>query len=70
MDKVLKHSFNGTDYVLVLSTITEKPIHYVRQVRKQDDGSVVYAFLSSRQWKAESRVKSYFAKEIKAHMGW
>ena len=42
---------------------------WVRSVRVLDDGSEVVAFLSARQWKAEARAKTRFAKEIKDWLG-
>lgn len=66
----LKTSFNGVTYRVVLGTLFDKPIHRVQVCRVEEDGTEVWAFLAHRQHKAESRVKSYFAKEIKAHMGW
>jgi len=64
----LRTTIDGKDYKLHLTTIAGQPSYYVRGVRKQADGTEVDAFLSNRQWKAENRVKSRFAKEIKEHM--
>lgn len=61
-------TIDGKEYKLILATINGGKTYYVRNIRKMSDGSEVEAFLSSRQWKAENRVKSHFAKEINDYM--
>ena len=55
---------DGKKYRLDLTMIDGKKSVWVRSVRVQEDGTEVTAFLSNRQWKAESRAKTRFAKEI------
>lgn len=59
---------DGKKYVVVLGDMGGKPFVWVRSVRVQEDGTEVEAFLSNRQWKAENRAKTRFAKEINEHL--
>ncbi|WP_089177222.1 hypothetical protein [Bosea sp. AS-1] len=66
-------TIDGKDYKVILTSMPdaegkERAIVWVRSIRKLEDGSEVDAFLSTRQWKAENRAKSRFAKEINEHL--
>lgn len=61
-------NIDGKTYTVRLGDMAGKPFVWVRSVRVQEDGTEVEAFLSNRQWKAEARAKSRFAKEINEHL--
>ena len=45
-----------------------QPVVWIRVERTLEDGSVVEAFLSARQHKAETAIRRRFANEIRAHL--
>jgi len=64
----LRTTIQGVNYKVQLNEVAGRRIVSVRMERKRDDGTTVWAFLSSRQASKENQVKRVFAREINAFM--